>query len=323
MHKRLSVSLALSLVALLLATPGAPASSEAGWNCTATGSEAGWTLLATPHEGSPVSPLVKESSGVIVGFALRVGPGLGQVVQQLGVFRPSGSEYTKVAESAAETFPEGFTQYPARIPVQAGDLLGLHGPVETLYCGGGPSALFDGAIAVGETKAFATEGAIKPPVSAVVEADVDGDGYGDQSQDDCPSSALFQTDCPLVALTIGDVEVKRRAILIDVGNNTEASVEARGEVRWRVLPPGARPSSVAKLVRVGLMAAARTVRPGATALLRVPLPKPVLRKLGRLLPRQALRARIDVKGTNLANYVGTHELKVRLPGRKLSGDNRK
>lgn len=317
MRKLLSAPIAALLTAMLLAVPSASASTEAGWNCTATGSKAGWTLLATPHEGLPVSPLVKESRGVIVGFALRVGPGLGPIAQQLGVFRPSGGEYTKVAESAVETFPEGFTQYPARIPVQAGDLLGLHGPTQTLYCGGGPSALFEGAIAVGETKAFATEGAVKPPVSAVVEADADGDGYGDQSQDGCPESALFQASCPLVALNIGDVEVKRRAILIEVGNNTEASVEARGEVRWRVVPPGAGPSSIAKPVRVGLAAGAQTVTPGATAVLRVPLPKPVLRKLGRLLPRQALHARIDVRATNRVPYVGTHELKVRLPGRAV------
>ncbi|HWM62473.1 MAG TPA: hypothetical protein VNP96_00605 [Solirubrobacterales bacterium] len=319
MRKRLGAAIAAISTALLLLAPGAQASTEAGWNCTANGSKAGWTLLATPQEPLPVSPLVKESPGVIVGWVVRVGPGLGQFAQQLGVFRESGGgQYTKVAESAVETFPEGFTQYPARIPVQKGDLLGLHGPTETLYCHVGPSALFEGGIAVGETKAFVTEGAFKPPVSAVVEGDLDGDGYGDQSQDGCPTSALFQTECPIVALDIDAVEVRHRAILVEVGVNSETSVEALGEVRWTVRPKargGAKPSSKGRRVRVGLSAPARTVLPGTTAVLRVPLPRSVRQRLDRLAPQRALRARIDVKGTNLVPYVGTQELKVELPGR--------
>jgi hypothetical protein len=61
--------------------------------------------------------------------------------------------------------------------------------------------------------------------------------------------------------------------------------------------------------------APKTVMPGATVVLRVPLPKPVLAQLDRLLPRQALQARIDVIGTNLVPSTGTHELKIKLPGR--------
>jgi hypothetical protein len=319
MRKRRYLSILAAIAALLVAAPAATASSEAGWNCTATGSEPGWTLLATPQAGTPISPLIKESPGVIVGWVVRVEAGLGQFAQQLGVFRPAGGDaYTKVAESPVEVFPEGFTQHPARIPVQAGDLLGLHGPVETLFCGFGPSALFEGPMALGETQTFQTEGAVKPPVSAVVEPDVDRDGYGDQSQDRCPSSALFHAECPTMALTVGLVEVKRRAILIDVGVNSEALVEASGEVRWWIPPvaPRARRSSVAKQIRVGLSAPARTVVPGTTSVLRVALPKAVRKRLDQLTPRRALRARIDVRGKNLVDYVGTRELKFRLPGRE-------
>ena len=300
MGKRLGASVTAAAASLLLVAPGASASvsSEAGWGCTAVGSKPSSTLLATPLPGSPYSPLVKESPGVIVSWGIRVGPGLSPLAQQLSVFRPTGSadEYTKVAESATEAFAEGFNVYPARIPVQAGDVLGLYGPVETYFC----------------------EGGFGPPVSAVVEADVDGDGYGDSRQDGCPESALFQTDCPLVAIEIGDVEVKRHAILIEVGNNTEASVKARGEVSWAIRPKAAAgaPNPSATRARILLNAPAKTVKPGATAVLRVALPRLVLGQLDKRLPRQALRARIDLMATNLVPYVGTHELKVRLPGRK-------
>lgn len=311
MRNRLSLSVVSSLAALLLVAPAASASSEAGWNCTATGSKPGVTLLATPWPDYPVSPLVKEFPGVIVGFALRVGPGLGPIAQQLGVFRPSSAgQYTKVAESAVEVFPDGFTQYPARIPVQRGDFLGLYGPVATLYCGEGPGALFEGAIAVGETKPFVNEDAAKSPVSAVVEPDLDGDGYGDQSQDGCPISPMIQTDCPIPALTVGKVSVKKRAILIEASNNTEASFQAIADVRWRKKPKG-------PTVIVGFRSQGPTHAAGGIPVqLRLPLPKAVRERLAKLPPRRFLRARIDVRATNLVPYVGTKEIKVKLPGRK-------
>lgn len=331
MRKRLSLPIAAVLSTLLLSAPSASAavSSEAGWGCTADSSKAGWTLLASPLQGSPYSPLVKESPGVIVHWNVRVESGLSPLAQQLGVFRAvnGGAEYTKVAESPLETFggnPEA-EAFATRIPVQAGDYVGLHGPVETFVCGGqagASSPLFEGGIAIGETKAFKTESEFRSPVSAVVEFDADGDGYGDSSQDGCPESALFQTACPLVALEIGDVEVKRGAILIEAGNNSTASVEATGEVRWSVRPKAghsAGRSSKGKQVRIGLKTpGAQTVEPGAAVTLRVPLPESVKRRLLQLPPRRALQARIDVKATNMVPYVGTHELKVRLPGRKLS-----
>ena len=312
MPRRPCLAIASSLAALLLTAPiASAASSEAGWGCTATGSEPGVTLLATPIDGFSYSPLVKESPGVIVNWGVRVETGLGQLDQQLGVFQPAGNgEYTKVAESAVETFHEGFDEYRTRIPVQVGDVVGISGPVETFYCSVGPSARFDSPIAVGETKPFTTDGAIKPPVSSVVEEDKDGDGYGDFSQDGCPESALFQTSCPLPAITVGKVEVTKRAIVIEASNNTDAVFQAVGEVRWRRSPSG-------KKVRVGLDSGqSRGVAGGAPIQLRVPLPKKVLNRLAQLPRRQSLRARIDVKATNLVPYVGTHEIKVKLRGRK-------
>ncbi len=315
MPRRLSLALVSSIVTLLLVAPAAFAgSSEAGWGCTATGGEEGVTLLSTPEEGSPYSPLVKESPGVIVSWTVRVEDGLGQFAQQLGVFRPAANgEYTKVAESAIETFgpppKEELISYPARIPVQQGDVLGLWGPEETLYCPGGPSPRFAGPIAVGETKAFTVDGN-RSPVNAVVEEDLDHDGYGDFSQDRCPNSAAFQTACPLPALNVGKVSVKQRAILIEVSNNTDASFQAIGDVRWRKKPKG--PTVIVGFRSEGPRQAAG----GVPIQLRIPLPRAVRERLAKLPRRRSLRARIDVKATNLVPYVGTHELELKLPGRK-------
>lgn len=333
--KCLRTSIAATAAALLVAAPGAWAShttdalsDEAGWPCTATESRAGWTLLASPQAGWSISPLVKQHRAVITSWNVRVGPGLGPLAQQLSVFRQVSSDiaqYTKVAESAVETFGNGTEAVATRIPVQGGDLVGLHGPAATFVCGGEEStasALFEGPVGLGETRTFKIEAGVRPPVSATVEIDADGDGYGDASQDDCPESAHFQTPCPIVALSIGDVEVKRRAILIEVSVNSTASVEASGEVCWSVRRKAGSRANRSTLrkscqeARVGLETPnTLMIDPGAPVTLRVPLPQTVRTRLDRIKPRGSLRARIDLVGTNLVPNTGTQELRVRLPGR--------
>lgn len=328
MRKRRGISILVSLTALLLTASTASAATEVGWDCTANDTEAGWTVLAASSSNLPMADYVPpEGPKVITGWRVKVGPGLGPLPQRLEVFEIKNEEheFEKIGESATETLVEGGNSFATRIPADEGDSVGLYGPNGTLICreAGAVSRLFEGSVASGEIKPFTTikDGVpleVGTPLVVTVEDDRDGDGYGDETQDRCPQSAFLQTDCPLVALSIGKVEVKRRAILIEVGNNTEASVEAQGEASWWV---GAKASDYRSYEspqtrKVGLhTGAAKTVLPGTTVVLRVPLPKPVRERLERISPRGWLRTRIDVKGTNLVPYVGTHELKVRLPGR--------
>ncbi len=269
-----------------------------------------------------------EGPKVITGWRVKVGPGLGPLPQRLEVFEIKNEEheFEKIGESATETLVEGVNSFATRIAADEGDSVGLYGPAGTLICQetGSISRLYEGVVAVGEIKPFTTikDGMpleVGTPVVVTVEDDRDGDGYGDETQDRCPASALFQTDCPQVALSIGKVEVKRRAILIEVGVNSTASVEALGEVTWPALrkaKPGATRSTVARQVHVGLNAGpAKTATEGTTVILRLPLPQSIRRQLDRRSPRHGLRARIDVKGTNVVPYVGTQELTIRLPGR--------
>ncbi len=163
------------------------------------------------------------------------------------------------------------------------------------------------------------------PVIAFVEPDRDNDGYGDETQDGCPFNAALQSECPPVAARVDSVAAKQRAVLVAAGVSSQATVQVFGQVSWRVRQrpgqSGGRARKGDRNLIVGLSAGpARTVLPGAVASYRLPLPKPVLRRLGRLTPQQALRARITIRTTDLAGRENDRVLVVKLHGRdRLAG----
>ena len=132
---------------------------------------------------------------------------------KLKVVRPTSvtTKFTVVGESAGFFgFPgPGIQRFPARIPVAAGDRLGLtpgtdfHGCVRATS---DPSDIYRSVFAdppVGST--FTTSGPNPQGtlnIAAFVEPDVDHDGFGDESQDQCPTDASTQGDCAPPETTI-------------------------------------------------------------------------------------------------------------------------
>jgi hypothetical protein len=103
------------------------------------------------------------------------------------------------------------TTVATRIPIAVGDRLGA----SLAATGVKASENFDAAsldmcaygfpaepFPVGTTAALIVNGCQKwwPSVQGVVEADLDADGFGDESQDLCPTDATRQTACPPVVL---------------------------------------------------------------------------------------------------------------------------
>jgi hypothetical protein len=93
---------------------------------------------------------------------------------------------------------DGTQVFDTRLPVHAGDALGLDTPG-----GEGFVALEDGAMSfyspplgVSETRNPVNDGSYYLNVNADIEADADGDGYGDETQDMCPSDASTHGACP-------------------------------------------------------------------------------------------------------------------------------
>lgn len=321
----LKATLALAAAAFLLGAANASAAEEVGNRCVANDSEANWTVIGLSNGGG--SPLLQPqvvSGGVITRWKTEVAPGTGPLAQQLVVLQQVGEEDDrKVGESAVETVVDGVNEFSTRIPAPEYAHIGLHGPVETLFCDkeeGNTAGIVEGAFAVGETRHFKVGVDVGTPVTAIVEPDRDRDGYGDETQDSCPQSAAVQGDCPVVTLSARAV-AKRRVIVVRVNTNADASIRVLGQVGWNFRPKRERPVNPSKRTKrliVALRGGRKDVAAGATARFNVRLPKLVLRRLGRISPSESLKAKITVQATDLAGRITNRRLRVKLKGREKS-----
>ncbi len=152
-------------------------------------------------------------SGVITSWSYLAAGSPGQLA--LLVVKLIGEEHTalpgypynkaivqEVGESASVVPPANLlSTFPTRIPVQAGDLIGLkpsskgqcwaeHRPEYEMAFGTAPG--------FGATANFSVreDNETQVDVSARLEPDADGDGYGDETQDQCPTVPAAQGPCP-------------------------------------------------------------------------------------------------------------------------------
>ena len=93
--------------------------------------------------------------------------------------------------------------FPTRVPVAAGLSIGLNNSASDMLCWGAGVAGDQVAAATPFDPAVSTDFPGGNPqtgkrvnISAVLEPDVDGDQYGDLTQDLCPQSKLTQAACP-------------------------------------------------------------------------------------------------------------------------------
>lgn len=314
-------------VACLLAAPAASALDEAGNRCVANGSITGATVIGLSNQG-PTSSFLQShvvSAGVITRWRVLVAPDQAPLVQQLVLLQQVGEdEDRKLAESAPQTVVPGANEFTTRMPVRENTHVGLQGPVATFVCDPqelNNAGVVEGAFPIGEARRFKIKVHVGTPVVAIVEPDRDGDGYGDETQDGCPWNAALQIECPPVTPKVDSIAPKERAILVKVGVSSQAQVQVFGQVSWKVRQkPGqgkGRARQGDRGLTVGLTAGApRTVLPGTVASFRVRLPKAVLRRLGRLTPRQALRVRITIRTTDLAGRENDRLVTLKLRGRQ-------
>jgi hypothetical protein len=106
------------------------------------------------------------------------------------------------ASNAVTITHDGLNEFLTRVPVKAGDLLGITTLTDSFCAFNGVAGdahryLFVTDTAVGGTATMLSQATgNRWNIEATVEPDADRDGYGDETQDACPSDAATHGPCP-------------------------------------------------------------------------------------------------------------------------------
>jgi hypothetical protein len=321
----------LLAVALMNVSP-ASAATEVGNTCTADIGHENATELQLAKAPGDTAPITVPAAGVVTAWTTRLVSTETVTLQRMRVFRATGNsnEFTNVAETPYEVVSQGVHTFETRISVQAGDRFGAWGPFGSLTCTTSNPAdslgTFSGDATEGSTHTFSASSGEQVAISAVVEPDVDGDGYGDETQDKCPQKATLQTPCPTITLEAFPIALKR-SVLVLVSASSETSVQVLGQVSWK---PRHRGGALASKTRkpgdhkstgviVGLSGGTQTVSPGQVARFNVKLPKSVKRQLRQIPPGKSLRGTITARTTDLAGRVTDRVINIHLKGQQTTG----
>jgi hypothetical protein len=156
---------------------------------------------------SPGNQYAAPSPGVITSWSFQASFGAVPQGLKLKVGRPAGgTDFTIVGESAPKnpTASQLNTYTDVSIPVQTGDVIGLY-PGSAVFeahflrtvdeSAGFGGVLHAGDLAPNDTDSFTGPFSYQFDVSAKLEPDADHDGFGDETQDQCPTNASTQGAC--------------------------------------------------------------------------------------------------------------------------------
>ena len=318
MHKRWVVA-AVTTVAMMLSASSASA-LEVGNDCTGT-VPTGGTILQLERATPNALPLTVPSAGIVTSWKVKSGFAI-PLDQKFKVFRsaPKLNNFTTVAESGRQSIVPGTNVFPVQIPVQAGDRFGLYGgpPFPTgalLLCETGDPGdkfgIFGTDPAVGATTEFAPGAGFLIAVSAVVEPDADGDGFGDETQDKCPRSAKLQTECPLVALSSFGIGSRNSALILLASSSTApVTVGATVKVPGKTKKNGKK----GKAKTLKLSGGAQTVAPGQLARFVVSYSVPLKAALTALPASKTLKLKVTATAVDLAGVSSSTTTTLKLKG---------
>jgi hypothetical protein len=307
MKKRLFAVTATALaVCGFVGVSSAAAATEFGSSCNATKGEPMVNLVSLKHAAASPLPVTAPISGVITEWKMNAQVPTIKPEEEAIVGPAGGTSFTLVGESfgLSPVNFHGTTTNLSRLPVQAGDYLGLGGFIP-LYCETADPAdemgVFKGSVALNSTQPITSGPGYQVPVVARVEPDVDGDGYGDETQDKCPQSAAYQTACPVVTIsslpTVGS-----KAVTVYVSTSLSAPVGVTATVK------------LGKGKTATLTAATQTVAPGSLTPFTLTLTSQVTKALKALPTKKSLAVSISASATNITGAASTSATTAKLKG---------
>lgn len=294
-----------TLAGMLLLAPSASATTEIGDPCVASTMTQGTTVfqLASPKAGLPLEAPV---SGVITSWKLNAGSVSGDPLQTLKVFRVSREFVAPTNETQPVRVHAGLNVIPARLPINAGERIGLVGsaPVsDTLLCASEATGedRIGAPLGSGQRVPYDELAGYRVPVRAVIEPDADRDGFGDETQDRCPQGTAFHSKCPRVRLR-RSYTVGPNAVTVRVVSNRTTPIELFGTVKL-----GNESRAV--------LTPQRRVTAGKERRFRFPLPDAVRAARARLDPGEALILRLRASAVGVRGPRSSDSLRVRLTPR--------
>jgi hypothetical protein len=145
------------------------------------------------QSSSPAGQYAAPFAGVITSWSFQSSSAAGDAPVRLKVARHAGGDdFTIVGESDYQAIPDldVLNTYLVRIPIQAGDVIGLYAaPASVFYCARTATGYvvhqgpFGEDVPLGPPTAFSSIGNQQLGVSAQLEPDCDSDGLGDETQD--------------------------------------------------------------------------------------------------------------------------------------------
>jgi hypothetical protein len=168
--------------------------------------------------GDPVSSPAP-ASGVIVRFRLRTSAAE-PVTFRLATATKQGDTILAQAVRTGPTVTTagtgGIEEFPARVAVRQGELVALDAPAaHMVYNQGGDqfTPLYTPPLVEGQgPRGPSAEPTGELLVQAVMDPDADGDGFGDETQDGCPTQASTQGACDTTGPAVRRIRVGRRAV---------------------------------------------------------------------------------------------------------------
>jgi hypothetical protein len=309
-------------------TGSAAAATVVGSSCAAEGAEVEVSVVSLKNPVGYPLPSAIPSAGVITSWTFSLGlpigtPGI-QLNEQLKVFAPTGvpDQFTVVGESVRSPVGVGSTTSATRIPVQSGDLLGnslfaTEGSASVLaafFCEtenpGDEAAFIAGNPVIGSTvSTLGNEPEIQNPITVTVEPDADGDGFGDETQDKCPTDASTQGACPapkvapapLPPTTLSaSAAAKKGLVTVALTSSAQATVTVGGSVK------------LAKGQSAKLASSTQIVAPGTLAKFTILFPA----KLKTALKQTPSSKKLTLSLSASAPGAATRNLTVKVPGQK-------
>jgi hypothetical protein len=182
------------------------------------------------QSGWPGPPYAAPFAGVITSWSHQASASPPPLKFKVGR-HAVGNNFTIVGESGIETLAPGMLNtFPARIPVQAGDLIGFYvgaaAPCAQLMSPGYEHQFRMGDTAQSTTAAFSPAMNVRLDISASLEPDADSDGFGDETQDCDPTDPARAEDCAAPNATITkrpkNKTKKKKATFEFTGTDTRA-----------------------------------------------------------------------------------------------------